>query len=214
MLYKWEFSVRKYLTPLHCTRLLFATGWWVCKSWQVEVKDRAERSEKTLTTMSKESLSDSHLFSHIPMPKLKSTLAKCATFIYSTHKFIKYKINWWTETCGNFGHLLLTLVLAFSETSYTNENTFKSTQMYVIVILNFPELYLNMQLTTVFLCALKANCVLIIDFWPYEICTMYMSLPDLWSTQYCALWKLREKCITHCAEKILRFEQNMSIKRR
>ena len=121
--------------------------------------------------MSKESLSDSHLFSHIPMPKLKSTLAKCATFIYSTHKFIKYKINWWTETCGNFGHLLLTLVLAFSETSYTNENTFKSTQMYVIVILNFPELYLNMQLTTVFLCSLKANSVLIIDFWPYEICT-------------------------------------------
>ena len=93
ILWKYEFSVRKYLTPLPCTRLLFATGWWVCKSWQVEVKDRAERSEKTLTTMSKESLSDSHLFSHIPMPKLKSTLAKCATFIYSTHKFIKYKIN-------------------------------------------------------------------------------------------------------------------------
>ena len=113
VVWKYEFSVRKYLTPLPCTRLLFATGWWVCKSWQVEVKDRAERSEKTLTTMSKESLSDSHLFSHIPMPKLKSTLAKCATFIYSTHKFIKYKINRWTETCGNFGQLLLILEPSF-----------------------------------------------------------------------------------------------------
>ena len=38
----------------------------------------------------------------------------------------------------------------------------------------------------IFLCSLKADCVLIMDFWPYEICTMYMSLPDLWSKQYCA----------------------------
>ena len=77
---KYFLTENSYFHKIQHIHEIFPVFLWSHHQMFLRVKDWAEWSVKTLTTTSKELPSDSHLFSHIPMPKLKLTLVKMGLY--------------------------------------------------------------------------------------------------------------------------------------